>query len=70
VARAEKNKLAELTKRYAAGFKVLPPDNRGNYELDHALSFWIFDTKHQAKLLGQSNQPLQEMVDDLNELIK
>lgn len=67
--RGDPAELAALSRRYRIAYHYERPDKDGNYEVDHSSAIFVFDRRGRARLLGQSDNTVQQVASDLRRLL-
>jgi len=68
--RGDDDMLTRLAKRYRISYHRDPPDQYGNYSVEHSSAVFIFDQKGYARLLTGETDPPTTVTQDLSRLIR
>ncbi|MDN5864876.1 MAG: SCO family protein [Gammaproteobacteria bacterium] len=61
--------LRELTKRYRVAYSYGPPDENGNYLVNHGSAIFVFDRQGHVRLLMNRSDPTKAIAHDLELLV-
>lgn len=65
-----RDQLDALTKRYRTTYGYGEPDAQGNYEVSHGSAVYAFDTDGDARLLIRSDDSVEAVASDLEQLVR
>jgi protein SCO1/2 len=67
--RGDDDALRPLIRRYRVAYHRDPPDQNGNYAVEHSSVVLVFDQRGEARLLAREGDPPESVAQDLRRLI-
>jgi protein SCO1 len=68
--RGDDDALRPLIRRYRVAYHRDPPDQNGNYAVEHSSVVFVFDTNGRARLLGRDSDAPDAVAQDLHRLLQ
>lgn len=68
--RGDDEALRPLIRRYRVAYHRDPPDQNGNYAVEHSSVVFVFDASGRARLLGRDADSPEAVAEDLRRLVR
>lgn len=68
--RGDDDALRPLIRRYRVAYHRDPPDQNGNYAVEHSSVVFVFDANGRARLLGRDSDAPDAVAQDLHRLLQ
>jgi len=70
VLRGDDEALRPLIRRYRVAYHRDPPDQNGNYAIEHSSIVFVFDANGRARLLARDSDAPDAVAQDLHRLLQ